>query len=178
MICSFKPCIRKPYAKKLCQSHYKMSLRGEELRPLKPREGARLKTCTFEGCDKPHKGNNYCSGHNYQLKKYGKVWPIKYNKPGEWRDWYVNSYGYVMRTKTTNKVRVVQLQHRYVMEQHLGRKLFSKENVHHKNGIRDDNRIENLELWVSSQPSGQRVQDLVSWAKDILKEYDETSLKL
>lgn len=62
-------------------------------------------------------------------------------------------------------------EHIVVMEDILGRYLLPGEEAHHKNTIRSDNRPENLELWIISQPSGGRVEDMVAWAREILNLY-------
>jgi hypothetical protein len=71
------------------------------------------------------------------------------------------------------------LEHIKVITLSIGRPLEAKETVHHINGVRSDNRrIENLELWASDHPPGQRVEDLVIHAFQILNKYQEIVKKL
>lgn len=81
--------------------------------------------------------------------------------------WTQTREGYIRRSFNGE----IQLQHRWAMEQRLGRPLWPDETVHHKNGDRSDNRDENLELWSSWQPAGQRVEDKLAWAREILARY-------
>lgn len=78
--------------------------------------------------------------------------------------------GYVM-VKTG--IRSYEQEHRVVMAALLGRPLLASENVHHKNGVKHDNRPQNLELWTKAQPPGQRVSDKVAWAREFLKVYGD-----
>jgi hypothetical protein len=108
-------------------------------------EAYESKRCGFDGCtNRPY--GAFCKEHRGLSRKP-----------------YINKDGYVQIGGAK--------EHRLIMEKLLGRKLLPHENVHHKNGVKTDNRIENLELWVRSQPSGQRVSDQVAWAREILNTY-------
>jgi transposase-like protein len=78
-----------------------------------------------------------------------------------------NEYKHFCLRKGTYAV----LEHQFIMMKHLNRKLHKHENIHHINGNRADNRLENLELWSRHQPYGQRVVDKIRYAKQILKQY-------
>jgi hypothetical protein len=113
-------------------------------------------------------GQPYCDMHRGRLRNNGQVGPAEpvQEKRGEW---HTNKNGY--RITVVNRREI--LEHRLVMTQMLGRPLESWEHVHHKNGIRSDNRPGNLELWVAPskagvkrQPFGQRVSDLAAFVAE------------
>lgn len=63
-------------------------------------------------------------------------------------------------------------EHILVVERRIGRHLLEGENVHHINGVKDDNRSENLELWTRPQPSGVRAKDALEWARRVIRDYE------
>jgi len=62
-------------------------------------------------------------------------------------------------------------EHRHVVEIKLGRELLPSENVHHIDGSKLNNDPENLELWIKPQPSGVRIEDAITWAREIIRRY-------
>lgn len=157
---------RGPYGDGLCFEHYQIARRAEDQASKRLDAELGRQVCVVDFCYEraDHRGpGTYCVAHlAAHLTEQGVKAPQP-AKPARYRT----------VTRGARKV----LEHRYVMEQHLGRLLTDDENVHHINGIRNDNRIENLELWSSSQPSGQRIEDKVAWAIHILKRYSPESLR-
>lgn len=174
--CTVAGCERPYKARGYCSTHHWRWSNGKDVDAPVAEMGVH-KTCTVEGCERRYECKGYCPAHYYRfVNGLDMQRPIgRRGKPasGEWGEWQEVSNGYIGRSRTVDGVPEKQLQHRVVMEEHLGRPLLKGENVHHLNGDRADNRLKNLELWSTRQPSGQRVEDKIAWAKELLHQYGE-----
>jgi hypothetical protein len=122
--------------------------------------------CSVEECGRPVEAKGLCLLHYMRVRRTGEVGS---SKPREVAGKFVTEKGYVYVPGPDPRRWV--LEHRLLMERHLGRALLPHEEVHHKNGIKNDNRLENFELWSRSQPAGARVEDKLAWAIEFLGEY-------
>lgn len=136
----------------LCSCGNTTVVRSSSLKHKDPEHRTRSCGCLLKAAQRPGSGNANWKGGRSK------------NKQG-----YIMLSGHQDHPRANKNGQIAE--HIVVMELRLGRYLYDKETVHHKNGQRDDNRDENLELWASSHPSGQRVEDLVSWSVDMLERY-------
>lgn len=164
-VCSVTTCGRGYFAKGFCRPHYERLTRTGDAKPDVPIKERRA-ICSIPGCNNKHYGNGLCRAHAGRARRGDTKADIPIGKIyiGTWQ----RADGYKFVRVGSQYIQ----EHRLVMEEHLGRPLIAGETVHHKNGIRDDNRIENLELWSSSHPSGQRVTDLLQWAYELIDRYE------
>jgi len=150
--CSVADCAAPHVARGWCEKHYKELFdRG---------------SCDAPGCEEKKKVRDWCYAHYNRWRRHGDpqaggpVRPRAKNGEGGYRNGY--------KTFVVNGESVYQ--HREVMAEVIGRPLYPFEHVHHMNGIRDDNRPENLELWTVRHPRGQRVRDLVRFVAENYKD--------
>ena len=174
--CAVEGCERRTSARGLCHGHYLRWSRTGDVRSDMPLARPPREQCSVEACEKGVHSHGWCRAHYARWLATGDVRPHEPLRVFA-GDGHV-SHGYFRVTVAEDERwlvhgRKAELQHRLVMARSLGRPLTPDESVHHRNGDRTDNRLDNLELWSRFQPNGQRVADKVAWAREVLRRWGD-----
>lgn len=170
-VCSITGCGRPHASHGWCYMHLaRWRKYGDPNTTIKVHRYKDSDRCSVDGCERRPSSRGLCTMHFGRWQHSGDPGPAGAVKRPNGEGW-ANKKGYVMVQVIVNGRRTNRPKHRLVMEGILGRPLTRDESVHHKNGIKHDNRPENLELWVNHQLRGQRVEDLLSWANEIIARY-------
>lgn len=173
--CAVEGCDRKAVTRGWCHGHYLRWSRTGDVRAEVPLRRPEQDRCALPECERGAHSGGYCRSHARRLRLYGDPEGGRPARTVTGRGHLNNGYWEVTvpteERHLTNGVEHVG-EHRLVMARALGRPLRADEFVHHLNGDRLDNRLENLELWSTAQPKGQRVTDKVAWAWSLIERYD------
>lgn len=170
--CSVEGCPYPGEARRLCHGHYLALLRRGEW-PTRLLSDRKTKDCAVGGCGRPAHARGLCHTHVDRLHKHGDVLAEVPVKEVEGIGYINHGYRIVPVPKSLRHMTGDSKapEHRLVMAVFLQRPLRPDEFVHHRNGVRTDNRIENLELWSVMQPKGQRIEDKIEFALEVLRRY-------
>jgi hypothetical protein len=172
--CAAEPCERKAVTRGWCHGHYLRWSRTGDVQADVPLSRPIVQPCSADGCEHPATSRGRCRSHANRIRAKG----IPDDAPLR----EISGTGFVSRgywivpvapeERWLTNGQTPAPEHRLVMARHLGRPLRGDESVHHRNGVKSDNRLENLELWSRFQPTGARVADLVAWAWEILRRHE------
>lgn len=177
----------------LCRAHWYRQSKGLPLTEIKRRssslKGQPCISCAKHGdARKSVSHDGQCSTHSQRRMHGEQDWdrPIKHKSPDGTVAYTTRGYRVISRVNGSSSY-----EHRVIAQQLLGRPLEKGENVHHRNGVRDDNRTDgplridptsgrlrsgNLEIWTDPQPSGADVGPVLIWAVEKLTQYGQYDL--